>query len=332
MLFRSAAEEKRADAVRRQTESWLRRAAREIESGKKRGVPEDVLRKIFEGFDAGKLERYRAPIVPKGEIVDLRRIETTPPEISEKKAAKTLEKDERKLRKLQRKAFFDKRFAALGVFNGMDTAGKDSTINEVFKWVKRTGTFVKSWQEPTERERRHPPLWRERRAIEQLTKGLIGLFNRSHWENVVVRFISPEDFEGFGPEDIDALIAKTRAFELEMARQGIVVVKIFLHISPEVQRERFEARRSGPKHDQVKFQRSDIENRLKWEKAMEIWGRIIAETNMPWAPWFIVPGDVKWARDYIVGRLWVKRLKALELNYPSIDLALKKIRIPAVVW
>lgn len=322
----------RERAVRQRTVTAARKAQAVIAAGVERGDSEIALGKIFEGFNAGKLERFRAPVVPKGEIVDLTSIDTdVTAEIKRKKEKRLLKiaaADQRKLKKLQNRFFFDGRFMMLAVKNGMDTSGKDSSINHVLHWMNKQGMFVKSFKEPTAVERAHHFLWRVKRALSQVTKGLMGVFNRSHYEDVVVPFMFPEHFTDLSEADIDKRITQIKAFELEMARQGFVILKFFYHVSREEQKTRLEARRDGPKRKQVKFQKSDVTNRERWDRAMTIWGRILAETNTPWAPWFIVPADNEWFRDYVTGRLWVKRLKALELHYPEPDAALLKTKIP----
>jgi len=319
----------RERAVERRAEVSLRQGAKQIELGKERGTPEPVLRQIFEGFDAGKFERYRAPIVPKGEIVDLTAIDPGDTgDVGRKKAERAARRDQLKLKKLQNKFYYDGRFMMLAVKNGMDTAGKDSSINHVLHWMNKQGFVPKSFKEPTEIERSHHFLWRVRRALINMSKGLIALFNRSHYEDVVVPFMFPESFAAMTAADIDRRIDEIRAFERELARQGYVILKFFYHISRPEQKTRLEERRDGPKRKQVKLSKADLKNRERWDRAMHIWGKLLAETNESWAPWYIIPADVEWFRDYATGRIWVKRLKSLGLKYPDVDPDLLKREIP----
>jgi len=245
----------------------------------------------------------------------------------EKEASKALQKGVDRLRKMQEKLYAQDRWALLLVFQAIDAAGKDGTIKHVMSGVNPSGCQVFSFKAPSAEELDHDFLWRTTRCLPE--RGRIGIFNRSWYEEVLVVRVHPEILERQKlPAD---LITKDiwnqrhediRAFERYLSRNGVAVVKFFLAVSKEEQKERFLARLDEPeKH--WKFELRDVREREHWDRYMKAYEDAIRETAAPWAPWYVIPADHKWFTRLAVADAVVDALETLDLEYPQIGAAKK---------
>jgi PPK2 family polyphosphate:nucleotide phosphotransferase len=213
--------------------------------------------------------------------------------------------------------FAGKDRSVLLVLQGSDASGKNGTIKHVLRHVNPAGLRVASFEEPTEEERRHHFLWRIREEVPG--PGMIGVFNRSHYEDVLVPLAEGSD------DDLDSRFDDIRAFEEELHESGIIVVKCLLHISYDEQRQRF-LRRLRREDKRWKFAESDLETRRLWDEYQLAYGEVVARSNWEHAPWYVVPADHKWYRNWAVARLLVDTLEGLNLAYPQPDLDLETLR------
>lgn len=239
-----------------------------------------------------------------------------------------LNKVRNKLKKLQDTMYAHNRYSMLIVLQGMDTAGKDSLIREVFKEINPRGVVVNSFKTPTSNELEHDYLWRHYIALPE--KGKIGVFNRSHYENVLVTRVHPEyllnenlpsilsvddvtgDFWEGRFEDINN-------FEKHLSKTGMIVLKFYLHLSKEEQRQRLLRRLEKPKHN-WKFSTGDLKERKLWEKYMIYYEDAINKTTNDNAPWYAIPADDKEMGRYIVGKIILEELqKRSDIANPELD-------------
>lgn len=205
------------------------------------------------------------------------------------------------------------------VLQGLDTSGKDGVISHVVGQVGPAGVRITSFKRPTPEEAAHHFLWRIGRALP--AAGIIGVFNRSHYEDVVV----PRVHGGISAESWAERIAEINAFERKLADSGTVLIKCFLHISYAAQRERLLARLDD-ETKVWKFNPVDIDERAYWSDYQSAYAAAIAATSTEWAPWYIVPSDVKWYRNWAVSQLLRDALLGLELSYPKADFDVEAAR------
>ncbi|HXV26362.1 MAG TPA: polyphosphate kinase 2 family protein [Alphaproteobacteria bacterium] len=249
-----------------------------------------------------------------------------------------LEDCRKELSDLQERLYADDRHSVLMVFQAMDAAGKDGTIEHVFSGVNPAGCQVVSFKAPSAEELDHTFLWRVAKALPE--RGRIGIFNRSHYEEVLVVRVHPEFLEKqrLPAMRVDAAFWQARcedinAFERHLDRNGTVVLKFFLHVSREEQRRRFLDRLKDPeKH--WKFSYGDLEESRLWDAYMDAYEEMLSRTSTPWAPWHIIPADHKWVMRALVSHVIVSRLQGLGLRFPeanaekkaAIERALKELR------
>ncbi|MGW7450918.1 PPK2 family polyphosphate kinase [Streptomyces sp. NPDC054787] len=205
------------------------------------------------------------------------------------------------------------------VLQGMDTSGKGGTVKHVMGPFNPAGCRVKAFKAPTPEERKHSFLWRIRKALPQ--PGEIGIFDRSHYEDVLigrVRELAPRS-------ELARRYTRINRFEETLAQEGVTVIKVFLHISYEEQRERLLARLDNPdKH--WKFDPGDIEERGAWPAYQEAYERVLERCSTDAAPWFIVPADRKWYRDWAVSGLLLEHLEDMGPQYPRADFDVEECR------
>jgi PPK2 family polyphosphate:nucleotide phosphotransferase len=242
---------------------------------------------------------------------------------SKSNAAKQLASTGEKLDKLQEALFAGASHSVLLVLQGMDTSGKGGTIRHACGLVNPQGLHIKSFKKPTSAELRHDFLWRIRRALP--TPGMIGVFDRSHYEDVLIARV-----ESLVPEDVwRNRYDQINAFEQEIAGSGTTIIKCFLHISPEEQRKRLEARLLRPeKH--WKYNPADLEARSHWDAYQEAYAEALIRCDSDSAPWYTVPSDHKWYRNWAVSQLLLETLEQLDPSYPEpdfdVDEELKRVR------
>ena len=202
--------------------------------------------------------------------------------------------------------------ALLVVLQGTDTAGKDGTIRHVFNETGPIGVTVTAFRRPTEEELAHDFLWRAHAAAPR--RGYIGIFNRSHYEDVLigrVRKLAP-------PEAIEQRYEQINAFEKTLHQNGTTILKFMLHISKEEQRERLQARLDEPK-SRWKFNPGDLEDRKLWDEYQAAYELMLERCSTDWAPWHVIPADRKWARNAAVGAIVRETLEAMNPQYPKPD-------------
>lgn len=262
--------------------------------------------------------------VRPGARVDLSRYDpgdTSALALTKKKAEKELARLTAELGRLQEMLYADGRFAVLVVLQGIDTSGKDGTIRHVFDGVNPQGVRVASFKVPTELESRHDFLWRVHQQVP--AKGEIVIFNRSHYEDVLVTRV-----HGLVPKKVwRARYAEINAFEHELVGEGTTVLKFFLHISPEEQAERLRARRDD-RTKRWKFSEADIKERQFWDQYAAAYRDVLEKTTTSWAPWTIVPSDRRWYRNAVVSSSLIEALRRLKLRYPEPKLDLGSLALP----
>jgi PPK2 family polyphosphate:nucleotide phosphotransferase len=205
------------------------------------------------------------------------------------------------------------------VLQGTDTSGKDGVVSHVVGQVGPAGVRISSFKRPTPEEAAHHFLWRIRRALPPA--GIIGVFNRSHYEDVLV----PRVHESIDADAWAERIADINAFERQLVESGTVVIKCFLHISYREQRERLLARLDD-ETKLWKFNPADIDERGYWSDYQSAYAAVIAATSTDAAPWYIVPSDTKWYRNWAVSQLLCDALLGLKLSYPPADFDIEAAR------
>ena len=221
-----------------------------------------------------------------------------------------LEKLLDRLRQLQHLLYADGRYAFLIVLQAMDTGGKDGTIRHVMSGFNPAGCMVTSFKVPSEEEKKHDFLWRVHHAAPP--KGVIGVFNRSHYEDVLVvrvhKMVPKEVWKG--------RYRQINEFERLLVENGTPILKFFLHISKKEQAKRLKARIEDRKKN-WKFSSGDLVERKLWSQYQKAYEDAVRECSTEWAPWNVIPADNKWARDVLVARAMVEKLESLELRYPK---------------
>ena len=211
---------------------------------------------------------------------------------------------------LQDKLYAQHKQKVLLILQGMDTAGKDGTIRAMFNGISPMGVKAAAFKAPTDHELAHDYLWRVHQQVP--AEGEIAIFNRSHYEDVLITKVQGM----IDAEECERRYAQIRDFERMLAETGTVIVKVFLHISKEEQRERLQERLDDP-DKQWKFNPADVEQRKKWGDYQRAYERAIRETNAPHAPWYIVPANSKTHRNLVVASLLLETLEGMELAYPE---------------
>lgn len=239
------------------------------------------------------------------------------------KGEKIIEANRKRLNDLQEKLYAQDRWSLLLIFQGMDAAGKDSAIKSVFDGINPQGCEVHSFKQPSTLELNHDFLWRSMTALPQ--RGRIGIFNRSYYEECLVVRVHPEILakEKIPPGLVTGNIWRERfedicAVERYLARNGTVILKFFLNVSKEEQRERFLARLDQPSKN-WKFSMGDISERALWGKYQAAYQEVIRHTSTAAAPWHVVPADHKWFARVVIGSAIVGALEKLNLKFPRVD-------------
>ncbi|MDO4411886.1 PPK2 family polyphosphate kinase [Cutibacterium sp.] len=210
----------------------------------------------------------------------------------------------------------------LVILQGLDTAGKGGVVRHVFGLVDPQGIHHHSFKAPTDEELKHDFLWRVRKALPG--PGMLGVFDRSHYEDVLVARVD---------NLVEKKVWKERyglinEFELELAAEGYNIIKCFLHISPDIQKERLQARLDSPAK-YWKYDPSDLDTRSKWPDYLAAYNDLLSRCNPDVAPWYIVPSDHKWYRNWAVGRILLETMRSMRLTWPpaGFDVAEEKERL-----
>ncbi len=262
--------------------------------------------------DHAPLERYRVAPGSSPALAERPKDDTGPfdPDHGGKRDGKRRRDRLRtRLSELQRLFYADGRYALLVVLQAMDTGGKDSTIRRVFSGVNPQGVDVTGFKVPTPEETAHDFLWRVHAHAP--AKGRIGVFNRSHYEDVLVVRVKE-----LVPETVwRPRYGAINAFERELAACGTIIRKFYLNIDRDEQKERLQERLDDPeKH--WKFNPADLRERARWDAYMEAYEEAITQTSTDHAPWTVVPARRKWYRDLVVLETLVQALEGLDLRYP----------------
>ena len=268
--------------------------------------PHDLLIPYTNDFRIGAVKTYPPEVVPEKN------------HLKERLAGLIEELDE-----LQRRFYARDQRALLLIFQAMDAAGKDSTIRAVMNGVDPAGCYVHSFKQPSEDELQHDFLWRT--TLRQPAKGMIGIFNRSYYEEVLVVRVHPEYLAAQRLPDAkpttefwEQRLESIRCHEQHLARNGTVILKFWLNVSREEQRQRFLSRlEEADKH--WKFNEADIEERKHWDSYMQAYEMALNATSRPWAPWYAVPADDKAYMRVCVAEIIVDTLKRMNLDYPELD-------------
>jgi PPK2 family polyphosphate:nucleotide phosphotransferase len=249
-------------------------------------------------------------------------------EVEDKPAKKenvaALEEYVEKLAKLQGKLYAQDRYSVILIFQALDAAGKDGTIKAVMSGINPQGCQVYAFKQPSSEELDHDFLWRVQRALPE--RGRIGIFNRSHYEEVLVVRVHPEYLDSqrlpHMPKDLDDLweerFDSINEAERHWARNGAVILKFFLNVSHKEQHKRFLERIVDPDHH-WKFSSSDMKESARWDDYQKAYNAALNATSKPWAPWYCIPADSKSYMRRIVAETIVDTMAQLDLCYPTVS-------------
>lgn len=264
---------------------------------------------------------WRRHLIKQSKHFHLRDVDTDVPNAfkGEKEAMEAKFNDLcRRLDGLQELLYAQAKHKLLIVFQAMDTGGKDGTIRDVFSGVNPQGVDVCRFKVPTEEELAHDYLWRVHQRVP--AKGKITIFNRSHYEDVVV--VRVHDL--VKKEVIARRYDHINSFERMLTDEGVTILKFFLHISKEEQRQRIQERLDD-KTKHWKFSLSDVHERKSWSKYMDSYQEAIGRTSSVWAPWCVVPSDKKWYRNLVIAQCLVDHLEGLKMSYPKLAVNAKSV-------
>lgn len=266
----------------------------------------------FDAYRITKSQNHKIGKVPSDPWGDLPK--------SKSAAKKELSSLHERLADLQQRFFVDRRKKLLFVLQGMDTSGKNGTIRHVFRGVNPQGVHVASFEKPSSREMAHDYLWRVHKRAP--SKGEIMIFDRSHFEDVLavrVNQLQPASVWRKRYRHIND-------FEQMLADEGTVILKFFLHIDRDTQKQRLQERLDVPSKN-WKFDQSDLVARAKWDQYVAAYEEVFEKTSTDHAPWYIIPANKKWARNLLVARIVVACLEDMHLSYPEVDYDPSKVVI-----
>jgi PPK2 family polyphosphate:nucleotide phosphotransferase len=230
----------------------------------------------------------------------------------DKKAARAqVEEDAERINEFQDRLYAEGKRALLVILQGTDTSGKDGTVRHVFNRTGPLGVSVTAFKRPSEEELAHDFLWRAHLACPR--RGTIGIFNRSHYEDVLVARV-----KGLAPvEEIEARYEQINGFERMLVENGTVVLKFMLHISKEEQAKRLQDRLDEPE-SRWKFNPGDLEDRKLWDEFQKAYQIMLARCSTEWAPWHVIPADRKWARNAAIATIVRETLETMAPEYPEV--------------
>jgi PPK2 family polyphosphate:nucleotide phosphotransferase len=277
--------------------------------------------KILNHYRVDAPDRFRLASVDSADTGDL----------DKDTAVSVLADNVKRLSDLQARLYAQNQWAVLIVLQGMDAAGKDSVVAHVMSGVNPQGCEVHAFRAPSAEELDHDFLWRTTTRLP--TRGRIGIFNRSYYEEVLVVRVHPELLQRqkiprtlIGKHIWEERFQDIRAFERHLARNGTLVLKFFLHLSKEEQRRRFLERLEEPAK-LWKFSMNDVTERKRWDDYMAAYEDMIRATSRPTAPWYVVPADHKWFTRLVVAAAVIEALESLDLSFPKVEgEALKEMR------
>lgn len=235
-------------------------------------------------------------------------------------AAAVVEEHRAKLDELQQRMMAESKHSLLVVLQSMDAGGKDGVIRHIFSGISPQGCQVTSFKVPNEEEIRHDFLWRVHKRAPPL--GTIGIFNRSHYEDVLVVRVH----KLIGKGEVRRRFDEINEFERILALNGTTILKFFLHISKEEQRKRLQERIDEPEKN-WKISQSDLQERKRWEEYMEAYEDTFRHTSTKHAPWHIIPANHKWSRNAIISQILVGTLEGLKMKYPKPSFDVSKVKV-----
>jgi PPK2 family polyphosphate:nucleotide phosphotransferase len=263
-------------------------------------------------------------IAEPGKVIELSGISTadTLNFNSKDETKKLLKQNVKKLFELQSKLYAHNRYSVLIIFQAMDAAGKDSTIKHVMSGLNPQGTQVFSFKQPSANELDHDYLWRIHKAAPE--RGRIGIFNRSHYEEVLVvrvhNLVKNQQLpEGKITKNIwEERFSQIKNFEKHLYENGTLILKFFLHVSKETQKKRF-LKRIDKESKNWKFSAQDLEERKYWADYQKCYQEAISATSKEYSPWFIIPADNKWFMQFAVSQIIIEHLEKLDIAYPVLS-------------
>jgi PPK2 family polyphosphate:nucleotide phosphotransferase len=279
-----------------------------------------------------RTQEYTRPFrITKGEGFKLKNFDpgdTCGLKLDKREASELLQEGTRWLAEEQAMLYAQDRWSLLLIFQAMDAAGKDSTIKHVMSGVNPQGCQVFSFKQPSQEELDHDFMWRYFKRLPE--RGRIGIFNRSYYEEVLIVRVHEQILKGqkipkrlVGERIWEERLADIAHFEDYLTRQGVVILKFFLHVSREEQKKRFMKRLDTPEKN-WKFSASDVRERKFWGDYMRAFEKAIRATASTHAPWFVVPADKRWFTRLVVAAAIVETVEQLDLTYPQVDAEKKK--------
>jgi PPK2 family polyphosphate:nucleotide phosphotransferase len=261
------------------------------------------------------------PIDPKARI-RLTDHEARPPKgaPSGKRAKELAKRESKRIARLQKVLYASSGRSLLVILQGRDASGKDGAIRHVFRPVDPQGLQVASFEPPTPLEQAHDFLWRVHQRVPP--RGMIGIFNRSHYEEVLVPRVHGDISRRSWKERYEQI----NDFERLLVKNDTVILKFFLHISRAEQRERFEKRIADPEKN-WKFHEGDLDDRALWARYTAAYRDVFRACNSPWAPWYFVPADDKPFRNWFIARTIADALTRMHLRYPRVSPAIRRLKI-----
>lgn len=260
-------------------------------------------------------DKYR---VKEGQAIELSKIDPndtgdfSKDRDGKKAARKNLKSQIKNLAELQNKFYADGSKALLIVLQALDAGGKDGTIRKVMTGINPQGVQISSFKAPSTEERAHDFLWRIHKVTPK--KGMIGIFNRSHYEDVLVVRV-----RNFAPESVwSKRFEAINDFEQNLVNEGTEIIKVYLHIDKAEQKRRFEDRLNIPEKN-WKFNPGDLEDRALWGDYQKAFEDVFTKTSKERAPWYVIPANNKWYRDTLISQIIINKIEAMGLAYPSID-------------
>ncbi len=238
-----------------------------------------------------------------------------------KEVARELERQRRRIQGLQARLYAENERGLLIVLQAMDTGGKDGTIKGVFQGVNPQGCQVWSFKAPSTEESAHDFLWRYHQKTPP--KGMIHIFNRSHYEDVLIVRVKDLVSESVWRPRYEAI----NQFEYALTTDGVTVLKFFLHISKDEQKRRLQSRLDDP-DKRWKFSSNDLKERAYWDDYQAAFEDAVNRCSTPYAPWYVVPANKKWYRNLVVARTIADTLEAMDPKFPAAEKGLDKVEIP----
>lgn len=280
-------------------------------------------------MDLGSIIDFKKYLAEPGKVISFKEYDTKYKDdvIDKEKGQELLEESKEHLALMQDKLYASDNYSLLIIFQAMDAAGKDSAVKHIMSGLNPTGVKVNSFKVPTSNELDHDYFWRH--YIDLPARGNIGIFNRSHYENVLVTKVHPEyilkeRLPGIKSlKDIDQKFWERRykqikRFEKNIFENGTIILKFFLHVSKKEQKERFIERIDDP-HKNWKFSAADIKEREFWDDYQKAYEEAISNTSTDYAPWFIVPADNKWFTRLAIANIIYLQFEMLHLSYPEVS-------------